>query len=154
MQGLTSCFMPSLKDTLGYILQLYLIFSEIHTLPRFLKLCWYNKICILDLTYCNLILCFTHSRGKKEIVAIKPILYFFLYIIFSVSLRNTVNKYNHLYILPKLVITTSLTNNKIDPSFLWTCKCTHNFERDYLVLFICITWNIHLLLILKNKQSN
>lgn len=153
MQGLTSCFMPSLKDTLGYILQLYLIFSEIHALPRFLKLCWYNKICILDLTYCNLILCFTHPRGKKEIVAIKPILYFFLYIFFSVSLQNTVNNYIHLNYLPKLVITTSLTNNKIDPSFLWICKCTYNFHRDYLVLFICIAWNIHLLLILKNKQS-
>ena len=147
MQGLTSCFMPSLKDTLGYILQLYLIFSEIHALPRFLKLCWYNKICILDLTYCNLILCFTHPRGKKEIVAIKPILYFFLYTFFSFCKTQWITTFIC------IIYPTSLTNNKIDPLFLRICKCTYNFDRDYLVLFICIAWNIHLLLILKNKQS-
>lgn len=100
--------------------------------PRFLKLCWYNKICILDLTYCNLILCFTRPRGKKEIVAIKPILYFFLYIFFSVSLQNTVNNYIHLYSLPKLVITTSLTNNKLTPLF-------YEFVNVHIIL-IEITW--------------
>lgn len=131
MQGLSSCFMPSLKDTLGYILQLYLIFSEKHTLLRFLKLCWYNKICILDLTYCNLILCFTHPCGKKEIVAIKPILYFFLYIFFF-FLQNTVNNYIHLYSLPKLVMTTSLTNNKLTPLF-------YEFVNVHIIL-IEITW--------------